>query len=121
VSQIDLTPIFSRPAEVKIRAYQGRATQRGENTARFRRLACHGLLYRPAKLPSFRTFFRQFPRKGSEQIAIGVERLNLEPGDATLSQPGPIILKGSLLRTVAHRVPPCYIQLYSRVFFGVQG
>ena len=99
---------------------RGERRSAARNTACFRRLACHGLLYRPAKLPSFRTLLRQFPGKGSEQIAIGVERLNLEPGDATLSQPGPIILKGSLLRTVAHRVPPCYIQLYSHVFFGVQ-
>ena len=32
-----------------------------------------------------------------------------------------IILDGSLLRTVAHRLPPCYIWIYSHVFRGAQG
>ena len=75
-------------------------------------LAGDDLLDHRAYLRGFGPTISKAKSQRTNQLAIRVERLHLEAGDATLGQARSIVTDRPLLRGIAYRQPPQYSQIY---------
>src|SRR4029077_12724213 len=82
-----------RAAEVQIGADQRRPAQRTEDTALRRRFPRNATPYRGTNPRRFRTGVGKPPGERPDQVAIGVEAENLEPGHPAPGEALPVVLQ----------------------------
>jgi hypothetical protein len=104
-SDLDATPFFATPPQIKLGPNKRRPPQRRENATRPRRLPADRPGHGRAQPRRLRPLLGQPAPEAADKLAVSLAAKHLEADKPPLTEARAIVLDGALLRS-AHDQPP---------------